>query len=72
MIGVRIKLERKNRRKVIPIHSLSSLINIGRLRDVLLGMGLSDVDVQLTTSYGEGLGGINTSIDIMKDVKMKF
>ncbi|PHB54272.1 hypothetical protein [Bacillus toyonensis] len=59
----------KTGEKVIPIHSLSSLINIGRLRDVLLGMGLSDVDVQLTTSYGEGPGGINTSIDIMKDVK---
>ncbi|MED3396450.1 hypothetical protein [Bacillus wiedmannii] len=59
----------KTGEKIIPIHSLSSLINIGRLRDVLLGMGLSDVDVQLTTSYGEGPGGINTSIDIMKDVK---
>ncbi|HDR7632486.1 TPA: hypothetical protein QCX75_001176 [Bacillus mycoides] len=59
----------KTGEKEIQIHPLSSLINIGRLRDVLLGMGLSDVDVQLTTSYGEGPGGINTSIDIMKDVK---
>jgi hypothetical protein len=36
---------------------------------VLSGMGLSDVDVQLTTSYGEGPGGINTSINIINDVR---
>ncbi|MES9681820.1 hypothetical protein ABWK22_02645 [Gottfriedia acidiceleris] len=55
--------------KAIPIHSLSSLIDSSRLHEVLSGMGLSDIDVQLTTSYAEGPGGINTSINIMKDVK---
>lgn len=55
--------------KAIPIHSLSSKIDLNRLRKVLSGAGLSDVDVQLTTSYGEGQGGINTGINIMKDVK---
>lgn len=55
--------------KAIPIHSLSSKIDSGRLSEVLQGLGLSDVDVQLTTSYGEGAGGVNTSVNIMKDVK---
>lgn len=55
--------------KAIPIHSLSSKIDSSRLREVLAGLGLSDVDVQLTTSYGEGPGGINTSINIIKDVR---
>lgn len=59
----------KSGETAIPIHSLSSLIDTGRLREVLSGLGLSDVDVQLTTSYGEGPGGINTSIDIMKDMQ---
>lgn len=55
--------------KAIPMHSLSSRIDSNRLSEVLQGLGLSDVDVQLTTSYGEGPGGINTSMDIIKDVK---
>lgn len=52
----------------IPIHSLSGGLDTDRLRKVLAGAGLSDVDVQLTTSYGDGPGGINTSINVTKDV----
>lgn len=54
--------------KAIPIHSLTSKIDSNRLSEVLRGAGLSNVDVQMTTSYGEGPGGINTSIDIMHDI----
>lgn len=58
----------KSGQKAIPIHSLSGKIDTNRLNEVLAGMGLSDVDVQLTTSYGDGPGGINTSINILNDV----
>lgn len=55
--------------KAIPIHSLAGRINTGRLREVLRGAGLNDVDVQMTTSYGEGPGGIQISTNIIKDLK---
>lgn len=54
--------------KAIPIHSLSGRIDTGKLREVLRGAGLTDVDVQMTTSYGEGAGGINISTNIIKDL----
>lgn len=55
--------------KAIPIHSLSGKIDTDRLSEVLRGAGLSGVDVSMTTSYADGAGGINTSINIMQDVK---
>lgn len=54
--------------KAIPIHSLAGRIDMGRLKEVLQGTGLTDVDVQMTTSYGEGAGGINISTHIVKDL----
>ncbi|UOE58082.1 hypothetical protein [Cytobacillus oceanisediminis] len=54
--------------KAIPMNSLSSLIDVGRIREVLQGAGLSDVDVQLTRNFGNGPGGVKTSINVMRDV----
>ncbi|MFE4029163.1 hypothetical protein ACFX4N_23700 [Priestia sp. YIM B13551] len=59
----------KHGAQAIPVHSLSGKIDTSRLSEALQGAGLSDVDVRLTTSYGDGPGGVNTSINIMQDVK---
>lgn len=59
----------QNDAKAIPMNSFSHRVDADRLRSIISGLGLSDVDVQLTTSYGNGPGGIDTSINIVKDVK---
>lgn len=54
--------------KAVPLKSIGSRINVSRLEKVLSGSGLTDVDVTLTTTYGDGPGSVNTGINIMNDV----
>lgn len=53
----------------IPISSLSSRIDVGRLEKILQGAGLSDVRVTMNVGRSDGSNKVQTALNIMKDVK---
>ncbi|MGL4821238.1 MAG: hypothetical protein ACRC5C_14895 [Bacilli bacterium] len=56
----------------IPMHNvLSELFSESRLKEALIGAGLSSVDVEIKRTFGK-TPSINTNINIVKDVRQEF
>lgn len=55
--------------QAIPLTSLSSRLDVGRLEEVLRGAGLSDVRVTMNIGQSNGSNQINTALNILKDIK---
>ena len=53
--------------KVLPIKTMSSLLDVGRLEKVLRGAGLTDVSVSMQTQTAKGENKINLAMDVVKD-----
>lgn len=54
--------------EAIPMHSISSKVDVFRLQEVLRGAGLKDVQVSMTVGQGNGKNHINTVFDIVNDI----
>jgi hypothetical protein len=53
--------------QALPVHSISSAIDVGRIEKVLRGAGLHDVSVTMDTTHGQGENRITMAMDILKD-----
>ena len=53
----------------IPLHSLSSRLDVTRLEEVLRGAGLHDVKISMSVGNGNGKNHISTAINVMNDVR---
>jgi hypothetical protein len=61
------KRAEQSRAQALPVHSISSAIDVGRIEKVLRGAGLHDVSVSMETMHGRGDNKIQLAMDILKD-----